>query len=75
MNFIVVKLLELQKKGWTLSAIADELEYTVNTVEKWKAGHRKPRYRVKVYALLDNLKRRKRVPKKRRYKKGRYPLE
>jgi transcriptional regulator with XRE-family HTH domain len=66
MNEIQTKLTELQEKGWTLAAIADELEVTVNAVEKWKAGARQPRNSKAVFLLLNQLMK-KRVPKKKRY--------
>ena len=68
MNKIQTKLAELQEKGWTLAAIADELEVTVNAVEKWKAGDRHPRNAKAVLMLLDQLMNKKRIPKQRRYK-------
>ena len=69
MNKIQEKIAKLQHKGWTLAAIADELEVTVNAVEKWKAGDRDPRNSKAVLMLLDQISERKRVPKGRRYKK------
>ena len=70
MNDVQEKLAELQGKGWTLAAIADELEITVSAVEKWKAGSRYPDTPKPVMVVLDSLLRRKRIPKKRRYVKG-----
>ena len=67
MNEIQTKLTELQEKGWTLAAIADELAVTVNAVEKWKAGDRQPQNAKAVLMLLDQLLGRKRIPKRRRY--------
>jgi len=55
MNDIQSRLAELQEKGWTLAAIADELEVTVNAVEKWKAGNRYPSNAKAVLTLLDQL--------------------
>ena len=69
-NPIQVKLSVLQEKGWTLAALADELEQRVNTLEKWKAGDRNPANEKAVLAMLERLERRKRIPKKRRYAKG-----
>lgn len=63
------KIAELQQKGWTLAALADELGVTVNAVEKWKAGDRYPRNAKAVIILLNQLTNRKRIPKKRRYNK------
>ena len=67
MNEIQTKIDELQKKKWTLASIADELEVTINAVEKWKAGDRQPRNAKAVIMLLDQLLIRKRVPKQRRH--------
>ena len=65
MNKVQTKLTALQAKGWTLSAIADEVELTVNAVEKWKAGVHSPNKVTLVF--LDQLLTRRRIPKKRRY--------
>ncbi|MGD0355499.1 MAG: helix-turn-helix transcriptional regulator [Dehalococcoidia bacterium] len=67
MNTVQEKIAELQEKGWTLAAIADELDVTVNAVEKWKAGDRQPTNAKAILMLLNQLGRRKRIPKKRRY--------
>ena len=69
MNEIQTKIAELQEKGWTLAAISDELEVTVNAVEKWKAGDRKPQNAKAVLMLLNRLLAQKHVPKKKRYQK------
>jgi transcriptional regulator with XRE-family HTH domain len=68
MNEVQTKIAELQQKGWTLTALADELGVTVNAIEKWKAGDRYPRNAKAVILLLNQLTARKRIPKKRRYK-------
>jgi transcriptional regulator with XRE-family HTH domain len=67
MNTVQEKIAELQEKGWTLAAIADELDVTVNAVEKWKAGDRQPSNAKAILMLLGQFIRRKRIPKKRRY--------
>jgi transcriptional regulator with XRE-family HTH domain len=67
LNDIQARLAELQEKGWTLAALADELEVTPNAVEKWKAGDRTPNNLKATLAFLDKLLERKRIPKKRRY--------
>ncbi len=51
----------------SLAALADELGVTVNAVEKWKAGDRNPSNLKAVLNLLDQLNKRKRIPKKKRY--------
>ena len=61
------KIAELQDKGWTLAALANELGVTVNAVEKWKAGDRHPTNARAVLGLLDQVATRRRIPKKRRY--------
>jgi len=68
MNDVQYRIAELQKKGWTLAALADELELTVNAVEKWKAGVHSPNKATLI--LLDQLLKRRRIPKKRRYIKN-----
>ncbi len=70
MNNVQMKIAELQAKGWTLAALADELGNSVNTVEKWKAGDRYPANVGSVLLAMDALAKRKRVPKKRRYAPG-----
>lgn len=69
MNDVQGKIAELQEKGWTLVALADELAVTVNAVEKWKAGDRQPSNAKAIILLFDQLLKRKRIPKKRRYTK------
>jgi len=70
MNDIQTKLAELEAKGWTLAALADELGVTRNAVEKWKAGDRHPTNAKPVLALLNRLVTKRRIPKRRRYAKG-----
>ncbi len=67
---VQIKLSALQKKGWTLAALADEMGQRVNTLEKWKAGDRNPANEKAVLAMLSKLEQRKRIPKQRRYVKG-----
>ncbi|MBI4332927.1 MAG: Crp/Fnr family transcriptional regulator [Chloroflexi bacterium] len=62
MNDIQTSIARLQAKGWTIAALADELDLTANAVEKWKAGDRHPANRKATLALLDRLARKKRVP-------------
>lgn len=69
MNDIQIKIAKLQEKGWTLAALADELGLTVNAIEKWKTGDRYPSNSKPVFKLLDQITKRKRIPKKRRYNK------
>ena len=67
MNAIQAAIKGLQDKGWTLAAIARELDVTPNAVEKWKAGHREPQNAKLVLGALNSLASRKYVPKRRVY--------
>jgi transcriptional regulator with XRE-family HTH domain len=69
MNEVQTKIAELQQKGWTLAALADELGVTPNAVEKWKAGDRRPSNGKAILILLEQIAKRKRIPKQRRYVK------
>ena len=69
MNEVQTKIAELQQKGWTLAALADELGVTPNAVEKWKAGDRRPSNGKAILTLLEQIAKRKRIPKQRRYVK------
>jgi len=69
MNEVQSRIAELEKKGWTLAAIARELKVSHSVVEKWKAGDRHARLEKLVLDALAQLLIRKRIPKKRRYHK------
>ena len=69
MNDVQVMLGELQEKGWTLAAIADELGVAANTVVRWHSGDRYPANSTGVKVILGQLKLRRRIPKRKRYKK------
>ena len=66
MSAVQERLSDLEGKGWSLAAIADEMGIAYNTVQKWKAGDRCPSNIKAVLQSLDALCRRKRVPRKRR---------
>jgi len=70
MNEIQTKIAELENKGWSLTALAEELGVTVNAVEKWKAGNSSPANSKATLALLDEISKKKLIPKKRRYTPG-----
>ena len=59
---------QLRGKGWTLSAIADEMGVTRNAVDGWRAGTRYPANSQAVKVVLEQLLQRKRIPKRKRYK-------
>ena len=64
------KIAQLVERGWTLAAIADELDITSDTVEHWRAGRRNPTNAKAVLTMLDKVLKKKRIPKQRRYAKG-----
>ena len=70
MDEVRQKLAELQGKGWTLAAVADELGAHRETLYGWMARGHEPTHRKLVVLALDGLLRRRRIPKKRRYTEG-----
>ncbi len=74
MNDVQARIIQLKQRGWTLAAIAGELDVTPNAVEKWQAGDRHPNSAKAIFALLDQLAKQKRIPKKRRYAKNSHQL-
>ena len=68
MNLVQERIAALEKKGWSLAALADELGVSYNTVQKWKSGDRQPGTGKVVLQGLDALNQRKRVPRRRRGK-------
>ena len=65
-NEVQQKLADLEGKGWSLAAIADEVGATYNAAQKWKSGARHPANAKAVLQSLDALRKRRRIPKKRR---------
>jgi len=68
MDDVLTLLHDLKGKGWTNASIADEIGVTINAVEKWQSGDRNPSSSRLI--LLNQLTKRNRIPKKRRYAKG-----
>jgi hypothetical protein len=60
-------LTELRARGWTIAAIARELELPYRTVQDWHLDHRQPHNAPSVRRDLERLLSRKRVPKKKAY--------
>lgn len=56
------KLGELKEKGWTLANVAREIGQAKVTVEAWNQGTRSPANAKSVFASLDRLGARKRIP-------------
>ena len=73
MNDVQTLIKQLEDKGWTLAALADEMGLSSVTVNRWKAGARIPQTEVSIRFHLTALLERKRVPRKRR-SKGRLPI-
>ena len=73
MNDVQEVLARLKLKGWTMAAIADELDTHYNTVQKWAAGDRFPANAMAVKHELERLLVRRRIPKGKRYKKAPQP--
>jgi len=67
---IQAKLVELKEKGWTLANIARALELSPVTIESWNTGIRSPANLQPVLASLDQLLKRRRIPKKKIYTKN-----
>jgi transcriptional regulator with XRE-family HTH domain len=57
---------QLRAKGWTLAAIADELQVDNESVYRWQRGLRSPANASAVATVLRGLLRRRRIPKRRR---------
>ncbi len=62
------KIEQLREKGWTLSAISDELGVDRETAYGWIARGHAPSNTKLVNLALDGLLQRNRIPKKKRYK-------
>ena len=71
MNDVQKAVAELEAKGWTQAALADELGVTVNAVQKWKAGDTYPRMAKAALTVMGGLKD-KHPPPGRRYPQGHY---
>ncbi len=67
MTDISERITELRAKGWTVAAIADELQVNYYTVVRWQNQSRLPTNSAGVRMILERLIRRKRIPKRRRY--------
>ena len=70
MNDVQVRLEQLEDRGWTQAAIADEVGVSWQGLRYWRTGDRYPGNAKAVLVVLDALFKRKRVPKQRRYVKG-----
>jgi hypothetical protein len=68
-NQIQIKLAELKNKGWTLANIAREIGQAKSTVESWNQGKRSPANSQSVFASLDRLVIKKRIPHQKYFNK------
>jgi transcriptional regulator with XRE-family HTH domain len=66
MGTIQQQLETLLHKGWTIAAISDALGYNRETISRWRKGSTPPSQKV-IELALNDLLRRKRVPKQKRY--------
>lgn len=66
---IQTALAALKEKGWSLAAIADELQVSWVTAWRWKKGQM-PVHVQLVAGAMDELLKKKRIPKRRRYIPG-----
>ena len=71
-NEVQSRIDALHRNGWSLAAVADEMGVTADTVELWNAGRRHPADIKAVLLSLDRLSKKKRIPKKKRYRPGRF---
>ena len=67
MGEIKNKIEKLREKGWTLSAISDELGVDRETAYGWIARGHSPSNTKLVNLALDGLLKKNRIPKKKRY--------
>lgn len=70
MNDVQERIAELQKSGWSITALSERIEQARVTVDKWKSGERYPANHKAILSLLDQVAKEKRVPKLRRYAEG-----
>jgi IS30 family transposase len=67
MDEVKTKIAELQDKGWSISALADELGVQPWTVTRWIKGERNPENPKTVLLALDAIGRKRNIPKRKRY--------
>jgi len=64
------RIQELRYKGWTVAALADELDVHPMAIHRWVSGDRSPHNEKAVLTLLEKIEKKKRIPKMRRYVPG-----
>ena len=69
-NDIQELLVQLKTGGWTKAALSDELGVSYDSVERWERGTIPRNSKGVVLQLQELLKRRRTVPKRRRYTEG-----
>jgi hypothetical protein len=67
MTVIQDLLSKLHDKGWTWEAIAEGVEVDYSTVYKWRVGIQTPSNGRLVRKVMEQLLRRERIPKRKRY--------
>ena len=66
MNDLQQRIYDLRAKGWPMEAIAVEIGVSPRAVEYWRVGAPYPGHAKMVLMGLDQLMKRRRIPKKRR---------
>jgi hypothetical protein len=61
---------ELRGRGWTVAALARELEVDYRSIIRWQNGQRTPANVAGVRSILRGLLKRRRIPKRRTYKRN-----
>ena len=69
---VVAEIRELRVKGWTLSALADQMGVHRDTLTYWLSGKRTPAHPAAVLRALKELEQWTRIPKRKRYGAGLY---
>lgn len=71
MDEVKERIEQLRKAGWTIQALADELNVHRTSIHEWESGAHAPAHSGLVLAAFDALLDRK-PPPKRRYPEGHY---
>ena len=65
MNDVQQKISDLRGKGWTIQAIADELEVHRESIRDWMNGRYYPAHSKPILMAMDTLMKRKPPPRRR----------
>lgn len=73
LNPVQVALKACFDKGWTITALSEELEIGRETVSRWWRAETVPDHQKIVIMALEGVAQWRRVPKQRRYRQGESP--